>query len=112
MREETKQSQKTHDFGALDWQAILNALSECARTVRGVRIAKRLPLLDDVELIRSTYSAVMELTALEQEGERIPVGKIGAINAMVEAASRGRVLAKEDLVQVRDTSNGIIDIHE
>ena len=112
MSEETKYSAKPHDFGALDWQSILGVLSDCARTIRGVRVAKRIPLMDDVAAIRKIYSAVMELTVLEDEGERIPVGRIGAINAMVEAAARGRVLAKEDLMQVRDTTNGIIEIHE
>jgi len=68
--------------------------------------------MDSVDLIRKTYTAVMELTVLEEDGELIPVGRIGAINAMVEAAARGRVLAKEDLVQVRDTTNGIIEVHE
>jgi DNA mismatch repair protein MutS2 len=68
--------------------------------------------MDDVASIRKIYSAVIELTVLEDEGDPIPVGRIGAINAMVEAAARGRVLAKEDLVQVRDTTNGIIEIHE
>ncbi|NOY25753.1 MAG: hypothetical protein GXP62_07750 [Oligoflexia bacterium] len=87
-------------LSALDWPVVLDALSRHARTQRGARAAKAPDLVGDLIAVRQRYAAVAEVGRLEATGERVPIGAVSDIQALLSRAVRGSTLEGEDLRSV------------
>jgi DNA mismatch repair protein MutS2 len=82
---------------ALDWPVVLAALSRHARTVLGRDAALDLPLVDDLAGVRRCYGIVAEVTVLEEDGMRVPVGAVTDVREILRRATRGSVLEPDEL---------------
>lgn len=90
--------QRTLD--ALDWPVLLRALAGHARTLRGAAAARRGALAASAVEARARYAAVEELQALEELGDRLPVGAVHDVGELVAATSRGQVLEGAQLQDI------------
>ncbi len=84
-------------LGALDWDVLLAALARHARTPRGMARAEELVLAASAQEARERYAEVAEVRAVEEEGERVPVGGVVDVVDEVERAARGATLEPADL---------------
>ncbi len=94
----------------LDWQSVLQHLSSACRTQRGAAHALVLPLVQDGASCDALYTAVQEVEALEELGERIPVGSVGEIEPFVRRTEAGQVLEAVELAAVGATLNALDDL--
>ena len=82
---------------ALDWDAVLEALANEARSARGQEEARTAPLAQSLHEAQELYQAVEELEALESLGDRMPTGGLVDTRTQLDDARKGRVLEIEDL---------------
>lgn len=100
----------TRTLDTLDWQTVLQHLSSACRTHRGATHALNLPLVQDGAACDALYTAVQEVEALEETGERIPVGSVGEIEPYVRRTEQGQVLDAVELAAVGSTLNALDDL--
>jgi DNA mismatch repair protein MutS2 len=84
-------------LAALDWDVLLAALARHARTPRGMDRAAVLTLAESAEEARDRYAEVAEVQAVEEEGDRVPVGGVVDVVDEVERAARGATLEPAEL---------------
>lgn len=84
-------------LAALDWGVILAALARHARTPRGVARAEVLGLATSAAEARDRYAEVAEVLAVEEEGDRVPVGGVVDVVDEVDRAARGSTLEPPEL---------------
>jgi DNA mismatch repair protein MutS2 len=95
---------------ALDWPAVLERLAAQCRTLRAARLARDLPLTDDLETLHAGYARVDELLTLEREGEEPPTGAVHDILGELGRAARGVTLEVPELVAASRTLRALLDL--
>jgi len=101
----------TATLHALDWDRVRDALSECARTPMGRASARELAPFKNLYQIHECLDAVDEVRLLEVDGGWIPVGAVTDIRESLVKASRGAVLAEEELLAVARSARALVDLH-
>ena len=85
----------------LDWDAVLQSLSQHTRTIQGAAAARRPDFVDTRAQAIQRYRAVAEIIALEEESDRtIPIGGISDITEPLEGACGGRLLEAGELKSI------------
>ncbi len=97
-------------LSALDWSAVLQALSTHARTMRGAAAAGVPRFCETLDEVRETYAAVVELRELEAVGERVPVGAVTDIAALLERTERGLTLEGAELQAVASCLDALVHL--
>jgi DNA mismatch repair protein MutS2 len=80
----------------LDWDRVVAALAEQARTPMGARAARSLPPRSAADA-RADHDAVEELRKIEEAEGPIPVGGVGDVADVAKRAAQGQVLEPEAL---------------
>jgi DNA mismatch repair protein MutS2 len=86
-------------LAALDWPALLEALSGHARTPRGRRAALALTPLRELADVTAALDAVEEVLHLEKDGATVPVAGVDDVAPIIARAAKGAVLDKAELRQ-------------
>lgn len=86
-------------LNTLDWPTVLEAFAECAYTTLGAESIRHLAPLNDVHAVQLAFDQIDELIALENEGERIPIGGIEDISELLKRSAKGEVLDGTELRQ-------------
>jgi len=90
-------------LNTLDWPTVLDAFAECAYTTLGAQSIRGLAPLNDVHAVQLAFDQIDELNALENEGDRIPVGGIEDISVLLKRSAKGEVLDGDELRQAGQT---------
>lgn len=93
---------RSRTLAALDWGVVLDALASHARTMRGARAAAEPRFVQTLAEVADTYAAVSELRTLEAVGERVPVGGVSDIEALLRRAGKGNTLEGDELRAIAD----------
>jgi DNA mismatch repair protein MutS2 len=85
-------------LNTLDWGAILQSLSEHARTIQGAAAARTPDFASDRAGVMFRYAAVAEVLLLEEAPDgTIPIGGVADISEPLEGACGGRLLEAGEL---------------
>jgi DNA mismatch repair protein MutS2 len=88
---------------ALDWQVLLDALAQQARTPMGRLICRSLPAFENVTEVRDAHGTIAEVRLLEADGHIIPVAGVGDVADAARRAARGQVLDAPELLDAGRT---------
>ncbi len=101
---------ETLTLATLDWPMLLEALAGQARTQRGARAARAVPLETAREGVLARYEMVRELHTLEDDGERVPIGSVADIAPLLERVAKGAVLEGHELQAIGRTCVALEDL--
>ncbi len=101
----------TRSVRSLDWELVLEALSERAATSTGQRRCAALPFLDSVADARLALERVGEMMALREDGRAPSFGGIEDVAVYLRAAGKGEILPGSELVRVANTLDGLARLH-
>ncbi|MDG1478995.1 MAG: Smr/MutS family protein [Myxococcota bacterium] len=88
-------------LNTLDWDAVLVALAEHARTLQGAAAARTPDFAPDRAAVMFRYAAVAEVFRLEDTPDgSIPIGGVSDISAPLEGACSGRLLEAGELKSI------------
>ena len=96
---------------SLDWELVLEALTERAATSEGQRRCASLSLLDTVAEARLGLERVGEMMSLRADGRAPTFGGIEDIGGQLRAAGKGEILPGAELVRVANTLDGLARLH-
>ncbi len=100
--------QRTLD--ALDWGVVVEALSSCASTTLGARMARESNLLFSRDAVVRAYHEVEEVLRLQRDGATIPLAQIRDITDELEDASHGGSLDIQSMSRVASTIRALFDL--
>ena len=92
---------------ALDWQLLVDALTERAATAAGARQCASLRFAEDIAEARQLLTELAEMLALAELGTSPQLGGIEDIALAVEATSKGEVLSGEVLLSIGQSLEGL-----
>lgn len=96
---------------SLDWEIVLQALTERAATQVAKRRCEALPLLDTVAEARLALEELAEMMALRADGHAPSFGGIEDVEPLLRATSKGEILVSGDLLRVSSTLDGLSRLH-
>ncbi len=96
---------------SLDWQRILDALTERASTRMGQERCAALPFFDDVVAARHALAEAGEWMALIEAGRAPSLGGIEDVRPLLDGAAKGEILSGPELVSFAHTLEGLDRLH-
>lgn len=97
---------------SLDWDAVLDALAQHARTRRGAEAARAVPLSTIPTEVRARYAEVAEVLEARRFGDDVPVGGVSDVAEPVERAARGAILEPADLREIGSTARALTTLRD
>ncbi|MFT5684018.1 MAG: DNA mismatch repair protein MutS2 [Myxococcota bacterium] len=95
-------------LNTLDWDAILHALAEHARTLQGAAAARCPDFAPDRASVMFRYAAVAEVFLLEDTPDgMIPIGGVSDISGPLNGACGGRLLEASELKAIANSLSAI-----
>jgi DNA mismatch repair protein MutS2 len=91
----------------LDWQLLVDALTERAATAAGARQCASLRFAEDIGEARQLLSELAEMLALGELGTSPQLGGIEDIALAVEATGKGEILSGEVLLSIGHSLEGL-----